>query len=269
MSVWFPSLACLALLLTAQPVRAADLPVDLQLILAVDVSGSMDVEEQRLQRQGYLEALANPDVLAGMVSGPEQRIALAYMEWAGPGSEAVVVPWQLIDSKRSAARFAERLAEAPLGRTRYTSISTALRFAAGMFDQNGFISQRRVVDVSGDGPNNSGKPVTPARDELADRGIIVNGLPIMVKSSSLPTVTGFDLDVYYEDCVITGPDAFVVPVRALGDFTRAITKKLALEIAWAAPKLQLAADERRPPRINCGIGEKMRGIWFNQPAPAK
>ena len=269
MRSWSKLIVALGSMVVGLPALAADLPVDLQLMLAVDVSGSMDLDEQRLQREGYLDALAHPDVIDGILSGPEQRIAIAYMEWAGPGSEAVVVPWQLIDGREAAARFADQLAEAPLGRTRYTSISTALRFAARQFDGNGFVSDRKVIDISGDGPNNSGKPVVPARDEAAARGIVVNGLPIMIKSSPLPTVTGYDLDTYYEDCVITGPDAFVVPVRTIDDFAKAIRKKMALEIAWNPPRAVPAAAENAPSRVNCGIGEKMRGIWFKEPQPAK
>ncbi|WP_027134161.1 DUF1194 domain-containing protein [Geminicoccus roseus] len=247
--------------LASASASAADLPVDLELVLAVDVSGSMDLDEQRLQRAGYLQAITHGNVLDAILSGPRQRIALTYMEWAGPGAQSVVVPWHLVDDAEAAERFADQLADAPLGRTRYTSISAALQFAASLFDGNGFAGDRQVIDISGDGPNNSGAAVTPVRDDLADRGIVVNGLPIMIKSSQLPTVTGFDLDVYYEDCVITGPGAFVVPVRALGDFTDAIRQKMMLEIAQVPGPVLVAAQAR----IDCGIGEKMRGNWYRSP----
>jgi hypothetical protein len=174
-----------------------------------------------------------------------------------------VVPWQVVDGALAAERFADRLADAPLGRTRYTSISAALLFAAAQFEGNGFAGERQIIDISGDGPNNSGVPVAPVRDEIADRGITVNGLPIMIKSSQLPTVAGVDLDVYYEDCVITGPAAFVVPVLALHDFADAIRQKMALEIAAAEPVPMLIAAQA--PRIDCGIGEKMRGNWYRDP----
>ncbi|HWL67386.1 MAG TPA: DUF1194 domain-containing protein [Geminicoccus sp.] len=247
----------------ALPAAGADLPVDLELVLAVDVSGSMDLDEQRLQRAGYLEAITHDEVMNAILSGPLQRIALAYVEWAGPRSQSTVVPWQLIDGPDAAVRFADRLADAPLGRTRYTSISAALQYAAAQFDGNGFAGDRQIIDISGDGPNNSGAPVPPVRDEVADRGIVVNGLPIMIKSSQLPTVTGFDLDTYYEDCVIAGTGAFVVPVLATADFADAIRKKMALEIAGLPPEPTLVA--MREPRVDCGIGEKMRGSWYRDP----
>jgi hypothetical protein len=256
-------LALLAGLAAAPAVAADDLPVDLELVLAVDVSGSMDLDEQRLQRAGYLRAVTHDDVLNAVLSGPRQRIALTYMEWAGPGAQTVVVPWQLVDGVEAARRFTDRLAEAPLGRTRFTSISAALLFAADLFGGNGFAGERQVIDISGDGPNNSGVPVAPVRDEIADRGIVVNGLPIMIKNSQLTTVTGFDLDVYYEDCVITGPGAFVVPVLALEDFAEAIRQKMAMEIAGTPPRAIPAAA--RAPRVDCGIGEKMRGSWYREP----
>jgi hypothetical protein len=258
-----PVLALLAGLAVVPPVAAADLPVDLELVLAVDVSGSMDLDEQRLQRAGYLRAIVHDDVLDAVLSGPQQRIALTYMEWAGPGSQTVVVPWQVVDGADAAKRFTDRLADAPLGRTRFTSISAALLFAADLFDGNGFAGERQIIDISGDGPNNSGVPVAPVRDEITDRGIVVNGLPIMIKNSQLTTVTGFDLDVYYEDCVITGPGAFVVPVLAMEDIADAIRQKMAMEIAQAAPRaIPVAA---RASRVDCGIGEKMRGSWYREP----
>lgn len=270
-------LATLAVLapLAALPARAADQPVDLELVLAVDVSGSMDLDEQRLQRAGYLQAVTHGEVLDAILSGPRQRIALTYMEWAGPGSQSVVVPWQMVSGEDSAGAFADRLADAPLGRTRYTSISAALRFAADLFEGNGFAGDRRIIDISGDGPNNAGMPIQPARDEVAALGIVVNGLPIMIKNSQLPTVTGFDLDVYYQDCVIAGPGAFVVPVQALGDFAQAIRQKMALEIAMPGSGQDpgpgsgqgpvLVADSQQAPRVDCGIGEKMRGNWYQPP----
>ena len=264
-TVRWPALGILCALLAApaMPAAAEDLPVDLELVLAVDVSGSMDLDEQRLQRAGYLQAITHGEVMNAILSGPLQRIALAYVEWAGPRSQSVVVPWQLIDGPDAAGRFVDQLSEAPLGRTRYTSISAALQFAAAQFEGNGFAGDRQIVDISGDGPNNSGTPVPPVRDDIADRGIVVNGLPIMIKSSQLPTVTGFDLDVYYEDCVIAGAGAFVVPVLDMADFARAIRQKMALEIA--ARELRPTLVAARQPRVDCGIGEKMRGSWYRDP----
>ncbi|HEX2526542.1 MAG TPA: DUF1194 domain-containing protein [Geminicoccus sp.] len=249
--------------LAVLPAKAEDVPVDLELILAVDVSGSMDYEEQRLQRAGYLDALAHEQVLNAILSGPNQRIALTYVEWAGVAAQSVAVPWRLIDGPAAAEQFAAELAKAPFSRIRHTSISAALLFTSGLFAANGFSADRQVIDISGDGPNNAGPPVLPVRDELADQGIIVNGLPIMLKDSNLNTVTGFDLDVYYEDCVITGPGAFVVPVETLENFGEAIRQKLTLEIAANQPKLYRAAA--RASRIDCGIGERLRQNWYRDP----
>jgi hypothetical protein len=253
----------LAALMTAAPALAEDLPVDLELVLAVDVSGSMDQEEQRLQRAGYIDALTHEHVVNAILSGPYQRIALTYVEWAGSSAQSVAVPWRVIDGPPAAQSFAEELAEVPFARIRHTSISSALLFTSNLFAGNGFSADRQVIDVSGDGPNNAGPPILPVRDELADQGIVVNGLPIMLKDSNLNTVTGFDLDVYYEDCVITGPGAFVVPVLELENFGEAIRQKLTLEIAGTTPRVYHAAA--RASRIDCGIGERMRQNWYRDP----
>ena len=199
------------------------------------------------------------------MSGPYQRIAVTYVEWAGAASQSVAVPWRLIDGRETAESFAAELAETPFSRIRHTSISAALMFASHLFTDNGFAADRQVIDISGDGPNNAGPPVLPVRDDLADQGIIVNGLPLMLKDSNLNTVTGFDLDVYYEDCVITGPGAFVVPVLALENFGDAIRQKLTLEIAGTQPRLIPAAAPSPGSRIDCGIGERMRQNWYRDP----
>jgi hypothetical protein len=247
------------------PAQAADLPVDLELVLAVDVSGSMDSEEQRLQRAGYLEALAHEQVLGAIMAGPHQRIALTYVEWAGSASQSVAVPWRLINGPAAATSFAAELAKTPFSRLRHTSISTALLFTSALFADNGFAADRQVIDISRDGANNAGPPILLVRDELADQGIVVNGLPIMLKGSDLNTITGFGLDVYYEDCVITGPGAFVVPVLALESFGDAIRQKLTLEIAGAMPRMIPAAAPLPKPRIDCGIGERLRRRWDSNP----
>ena len=145
--------------LTAAPAIAV--PVDLELVLAVDISGSMDTDEQALQRRGYIEAFLHAEVAAAVRGGPYGRIAAAYVEWAGPGAQRVTVPWTLIETAADAEDFAAGLAEAPRARFRGTSISGALAFAAPLFENNGYEGLRRVIDVSGDGPNNAGAPVTP------------------------------------------------------------------------------------------------------------
>lgn len=249
---------------------AADMPVDLELILAVDVSRSMDIDEQQLQRDGYVAALTHPDVLGAITEGRHGKIALTYVEWAGPESQYQVMGWRVIDGLASASAFAAELAQAPIQRLRGTSISTGLAFVAPQFDDNGYKAARRVIDVSGDGPNNMGMPIELAREPIVNAGITINGLPIMIKQSG-----GFasiaDLDVYYEDCVIGGFGAFLVVVRSADQFAEAIRRKLVLEIAGAAPEVVPGAPRVIPAaapvadrRIDCLIGEKLREQWMRE-----
>jgi hypothetical protein len=244
--------------------RLADLPgartpgsldVDIELVLAVDISYSMDLDELALQREGYVLALTSPEFLNALRSGMHGRIALTYVEWAGVFEQRVVVPWRLVDGPASAAMVAAEIERAPLRRAYRTSISGALMFSAPLFDINGYTGIRRVIDVSGDGTNNQGPVVTSVRDEVVAKGITINGLPIMLKRPNPATMDIPDLDIYYEDCVIGGPGAFVVPVREREKFKEAIKTKLVLEIASQAPRLVPAAA--REPRISCTIGERM------------
>ncbi len=274
--------AMLASLVAAGPslVNADAVPVDLELVLAVDVSLSMDPDEQRLQRDGYVEALKDPDVIAAIRANALGRIGVVYLEWAGNGIHKVTHPWSVIDGPASAEAFADRLAQAPIMRAQRTSISGALKIAEGLFDTSGFKGKRRVIDVSGDGPNNDGPPVTQLRDALVAKGITINGLPIMIKAA-----TGWfdleNLDQYYEDCVVGGFASFSIPVREKAEFSRAIKRKLLLEIAEAPvlpklplPLLRIQAPGGGPPsspsgpsadtprenapgaRVDCLIGEK-------------
>lgn len=260
---WRIAVALLAGAVWAAPAAPEETEVDLELIIAVDISLSMDTSEQRLQRDGYVAALRHPDVVAAIGDGLHGRIALTYLEWAGVVSQEVFIPWTLIDGEATAAAVAERLAALPLRRTFRTSISGALAFSAALFDDNGFRGLRRVIDVSGDGANNQGPPVTGIRDGVLGRGIVINGLPIMINPS------GFDgffdilnLDEYYEDCVIGGPGAFVIPVTEVGQFASAIRRKMILEIAGLEPDIILASAPlaRRP--VDCLIGEKLWQRWM-------
>ncbi len=240
--------------------RAADVPVDLELILAVDVSRSMDIDEQQLQRDGYVAALTHPDVLSAITEGRHGRIALSYVEWAGPETHYKVVDWRVIDGLEAGRAFAAELAQAPIQRFRGTSISNGLVFVAPQFDNNGYVAARRVIDVSGDGPNNMGIPIDLAREPVIGAGITINGLPIMIKRAS-----GFasidNLDVYYEDCVIGGFGAFLVVVQSADQFAEAIRRKLVLEIAGVEPRVVPAAATVAGKRIDCLIGEKLREQW--------
>jgi hypothetical protein len=253
------ALAMGTILAQSGPAGGADVPVDLELVLAVDVSGSMDIEERELQRAGYMAALVHPAVLHAIAMGPLGRIALTLVEWAGGDVQSVAVPWQLVDGAESAAAFVAALAAAPMQRQRGTSISGALLFSAELFADSGFEGLRKVIDVSGDGPNNSGPPVLPARDAVLARGIEINGLPIMLRAS-VGSGGISDLDVYYEDCVIGGPGAFVVPVRDLDHMAEAVRRKLVLEIA-GGPSEVVPAQMRTEPRIDCMIGEQLRRQW--------
>jgi len=244
---------------------ASEQRVDLELVLAVDISGSMDPDEQRLQREGYVGALRHPEVIQAIGSGGHGRIAIAYVEWAGTQAVRVVAPWTLVDGEATADAFASLLEAEPLRNAPSTSISGALAFSSGLFDGNGFDGLRRVIDVSGDGPNKQGASVTMVRDLVVSKGITVNGLPVMLKPNDRSG--SFDvskLDIYYEDCVIGGFGAFIVPVRALDEFAAAVRRKLVLEIAGMPPRLIPAQYQKRPPRIDCMIGEKLwRGRYYN------
>ena len=244
---------------------ADDTPVDLELVLAVDVSRSMDPDEQRLQRDGYIAAITHPDIIAAIKSGARHQIALSYVEWAGPAMQYTTVHWRVIDGPESAQAFADALAAAPIQAFRGTSISDGLVYVKPMFDDNGFDAPRRVIDVSGDGPNNMGLPIELAREEVVRAGITINGLPIMIKQAG-----GFasiaNLDVYYEDCVIGGAGAFLLVVRSADQFAEAIRRKLVLEIADRAPPSPLipATATKAASRIDCLIGEKLRRQWMQE-----
>jgi hypothetical protein len=251
----------------ASPGRA-ETRVDLELILAVDISLSMDLDELRLQRSGYTAALRDPIVQRAMLDGPHGRIAVTYFEWAGAGVQYVIAPWSLLDSPAAINALADTVEAAPTSRERRTSISGALDYAWGLFEKSPFRADRRVIDVSGDGPNNHGRTVTASRDALVERGVIINGLPIVLKRGS----TLFDLerlDEYYEDCVIGGPGAFVIAVRERDEFAPAIRRKLLLEVAGVAPP-PLRAPRIVPvsapaPRVSCTFGENQWRRYFEGP----
>jgi hypothetical protein len=235
----------------------AQLLVDLELVLAVDVSLSMDLDEQRLQRDGYITAFRDGEVQKAITSGPHGRIAVTYMEWAGPAVQNVVVPWTIIDGSAAAHALADKLEAQPISRARMTSISQGLVFAAQLFDSSGVKGIRRVIDVSGDGPNNAGPLVTLVRDQVVAQGIAINGLPILLKKpASFFDIA--DLDVYYRECVIGGAGAFMIPVRERFEFKTATRRKLLLEIAGGdRPALLIPAQLREPiSGGDCTVGEQ-------------
>lgn len=275
--IWFPVFILAAALLAAsvvlRPAHARE-AVDLELVLAVDVSGSIDEEEAILQRKGYIEALNHPQVLAAIKAGYHGRIAVIYIEWAGDHYQKLVADWSVIGDADSARKFTDAVAKVPVTVELWTSISGAIAYTARLFDPERFSSKRRVIDISGDGPNNRGENVTVTRDMAVRMGITINGLAIV---NDRPSRYGMmpmpNLDYYYEDCVIGGRGAFVVVAESFNDFARAVRRKLILEIAGYDPEprhagadvrlLHFVADrgpkarrsQHRPP---CDYGERRR-----------
>lgn len=258
------AVAVCALLWRSAPAKSADIPVDVELVLAVDVSLSMDTFEQKMQLQGYVAAMHDRQVLRAIETGPHKRIAVIFVEWGGEKFQNIKVPWTLIDGKAAAVSFAKALASHRLTALPRTSISSAALFSAALFEENGFNGTRRVIDISGDGPNNQGVFVHHARDAVVSRGITINGLPVMLRAGQAPGFFDLDnLDVYYQDCVIGGPGAFIVRVRDEKNFASAIRRKLILEVSGGVPRIIRAqAIWPQPPRIDCRIGEKLWDEWL-------
>ena len=249
-------LACLACAQAAPlPVPAGTTDVDVELVLAVDISQSMDEREFALQRAGYVEAIRHPDFIKAVRAGSNGRIAIAYFEWAGTIRDDAVLAWQIIDGSDSANAFADRIAARPFRSFRGTSISGALAFGTGLFGQTAFKGERRVIDISGDGPNNTGPPVTAERDAAVAKGIVVNGLPILIS----PSPTFSHLDRYYAECVTGGPGSFVLPIYAASEFSTAIRRKLILEVSGIAGATAVRIDAEAP--IDCLQGERDRRFY--------
>ncbi len=232
--------------------------VDVELVLAVDVSYSMDLDELALQREGYAQAIVSREFLQALKSGPNGKISVTYFEWAAYSDQKIIIPWRVIDGPETADAVAAEILKTPIRRASRTSISGAINFGMALIDENPHRGIRRVIDISGDGPNNNGSPVTLARDAAVEKGVIINGLPIMVKELSYSTMDIGNLDFYYEDCVIGGPGSFVVTVKDRDKFKEAIRTKLLLEVAGLTPERPIVPVTEKTPRVNCMIGEK---IW--------
>jgi len=241
---------------SAQKQAAAS--VDIELILAVDVSYSMDMDELAIQREGYAQAIVSKEFLQALKSLPNGKISVTYFEWAASSDQKIIIPWRLIDGPETADAVADEILKTPIRRASRTSISGAINFALPLFDEDPYHGLRRVIDISGDGPNNNGGPVTVARDAALEKGIIINGLPIMVKEPSYSTMDIDNLDFYYEDCVIGGPGSFVVSIKDREKFKEAIRSKLLLEVAGRTPERRMVPVTDKEPRVSCMIGEK---IW--------
>ncbi len=237
-------LALTASQLVTAPARAQQ--VDLLLVLAADVSRSVDHQKFMLQREGYAAAVSNPQVLDAIRSGANGKIALNFLEWSGVGAQKVVIDWTVIDGPASARKFGDQLVEAPRSFADRTSISGGIEFAMAQLKRAPFQSTRRTIDVSGDGTNNAGPDVTLARDDAVAQGVTINGL-VILSQSQVPwnpehTNPPGGLEQYYRDNVIGGPGAFVVAAEGFESFGRAIIKKMIAEIATLQP---LRAAKRR------------------------
>jgi Protein of unknown function (DUF1194) len=265
--------------------------VDLALALAIDISGSIDPDEAKLQREGYVQAFRDPVIKKAILGGSHGRIAVAYYEWSDAWVQRLLIDWTLLDSEAAIETFTTRLANAPISIARRTSISGAIRYAIPLFGRSPFEAERKVLDISGDGSNNDGGLVTDMRYEALKERIVINGLPIM---NDRPNPFGFpsetDLDKYYLHCVTGGPRSFVEVAQNFEDFPRAVRKKLLQEVADVGPRhdfdigdlgpledgTQLAQSGRRPVRgeadytsfvrpeyeLGCDVGERRsREFW--------
>ncbi len=227
--------------------------VDVELVLAVDISQSMDTEEQEVQRAGYISALTSKEFLEAIQLGPIGKIAVTYMEWGGVDEHFIVADWTIIENLQTAESFVSLIAEAPLRQVQRTSISSALKKSVDLVQDNQYTSLRQVVDISGDGPNNQGGSVTEVRDRLLSTGVVINGLPLMMKANTNTWQAMLNLDHYYEDCVIGGPGSFAIPVRSQEGFADAIRMKLVMEIAGLTfPKSYVQKVSMREP-IRCNM----------------
>ena len=266
-SVWrgFGAGAALAAALSFCTGAGAAEPVDVELVLAVDVSLSMSPDELEIQRAGYAAALTHERVLQAIADGVHGRIAVTYFECAGTTSHHVIVPWTIIAGRADAERVAQQLSAQPPNSARRTSISAALEFGTDLLAESPFDGIKRVIDVSGDGPNNQGAPVAVTRDKVASQRITINGLPLMTSSGFTSAYDVSNLDRYYSDCVIGGPGAFMIPVNDWSQFPEAIRRKLVLELAGPGSPAWNAEEAAHPPVLraqsaapsDCMIGEKM------------
>lgn len=261
------TLTCLSFIGILMPIvpAGAEPQLDLALVLAVDISSSMETEEQNLQRTGFVEAFRSSLVHEVIRNGPMGRIAVTYVEWSGSKDQTILVPWTVIDGPEKARSFANHLMSKPTRQAGMTSISAAIDFSRELFVDVGKLAARRVIDVSGDGPNNDGRKIVLARDEAVAEGIVINGLPIMfARTMGSPEMEG--LDAYYRECVIGGAGSFMIPLHDPEQFAMVIRTKIMREIAGlkedplklvpAQATMNCVTGERR--KIEDGISENRR-----------
>lgn len=240
--------------------------VDIALVIATDVSYSVDENEAHFQRQGAVSAFRDPDVIRAIESGPRGRIAVAYIDFATAGANKVIADWHIVHDRDSAEQFAAILEAAPRTFGVNTSISSGIELAMHLLETSAVHAGKRMIDISGDGPNNEGHLVDRTRDEAVAKGIVINGLPIVTPADQFDIFYLPDLDRYYAGCVIGGPGSFIQVAHGFEDLERALRRKLIQEISWAAPPRPLlihaAAVTSRPAHApydkGCDIGERMR-----------
>jgi Protein of unknown function (DUF1194) len=240
---------------------------DVELVLAVDISYSTLKDDLAKQRESYAQAIVSKEFLEALKNGPVGKLAVTYFEWSASNYQNVVVPWRVIDGPEAAAAVAAEIMKASAVPQTRTSISGAINFAMSLFDNSPYRGARRVIDISGNGPNNSGDLVEGSRNAALAKGVTINGLPIMVRKLS-PGSTDVirDLDLYYEDCVTGGPGSFVMTVKDRDEFKEAIRTMLVFEVAGLAPERQSNPPAGREKRISCTIGEKAYdSIWSKSP----
>jgi hypothetical protein len=274
-TIWLFVLSIIPLEVIPNAAEGAKSDVDLKLVLAVDVSDSMSRDELRLQREGYVSTFRDPRVARAIASGEFGRIAILYLEWAGPYHHHVVRPWTVLTTLEDSAAFADLLAIEPIVTDPYasnramslgnsldqeTSISASLLFALQMFRDRRFRSNRQVIDISGDGTNNSGPPLAMIRNLLMSEGIIINGLPLTWSAAdNADSMTFFgksSLERYYEACVIGGPGAFSILVNDISRFQEALRLKLVTEIAERETVARPASFKPAPQSlVDCTVQE--------------
>ena len=262
---WLTSICAVLAGLAAEPAGAIE-QVDLELVITTDVSYSVDDMEARMQREGAVTAFRSKEVVEAIKSGSLGKIAVAYIDFSNANASRVVVDWQVVHDQASAEAFADAIAVARKTDGVQTSIASGIALAARMIDDNDYEGMKKVIDVSGDGPNNEGRRVDHVRDEVLAKGFIINGLPIVTEADKFDVYYLPDLDKYYAGCVIGGPGAFIQVANGFADLARALRRKLVLEISDAGKPdpllVKVAAGPRTSGRIvyerGCDIGERMR-----------
>jgi hypothetical protein len=259
---WRIVVAAITLAALRSPVAGEPAGVDLQLVIAIDVSASMDESRRRVQREGYARAIRSAEVLAAIKSGPHGRIAIACFGWATPDYQRVIAPWTIVETRADADTVAHAIEQEQLAAEGGTSISAALLFSERLLDTAGIRADRKIIDVSGDGPNNSGPLLRLARDSVLADGVTINGLAIALLTKEERTFGPFaptTIRSYYQDCVIGGAGAFVIEVAEVGEFEPAIRTKLTREIAEMHPLTQpVAYVSKHPLAVGCEKGSRRR-----------